>query len=355
MRRLLTVAVILLVVLAAAGWLAREQLGEILFARAVEATYGTDATAGLDDGLHVILCGTGSPLPDPDRSGPCALVIAGKQVFLVDAGSGAGRRIGQIGVPLAKVDATFLTHFHSDHIDGMGEVLMLRWAGSGRKVPMPVYGPPGVDKVVSGFDTAYTADYGYRIAHHGADIMPRSGAGAQAFTIPSQDGVQTVYDKNGIKVRAFAVKHDPVEPALGYRFDYKGRSVVISGDTAPTAIVSRVCNGCDVLVHEVLNPEMVGKIAATARQRRDPRIAKIMSDIPGYHSSPVAVAGIAQRGKARMLLFTHIVPRMPTRLLHPYFLRGVAKAYSGEVVMGEDGMLISLPARSKEIERADLL
>lgn len=355
MRRLLTVAVIIVAVLAAAGWLARERLGEILYARAVEASYGTDATTGLDDGLHVILCGTGSPLPDPDRSGPCALVIAGKQVFLVDSGSGAGRRIGQIGVPLAKVDATFLTHFHSDHIDGLGEVLMLRWAGSGRTAPMPIYGPQGVDKVVSGFATAYTADYGYRIAHHGADIMPRSGAGARAFTIPSQDGAQTVYDKDGVKVQAFAVKHDPVEPALGYRFDYKGRSVVISGDTAPTAAIARMCNGCDVLVHEVLNPEMVGKIAETARQSGDVRIAKIMSDIPGYHSAPVAVANIARRGKARMLVFTHIVPRMPTRVLHPYFLRGVAQAYSGEVVMGEDGLQISLPARSKTIERADLL
>lgn len=355
MRRLLTVAVIIVAVLAAAGWLARERLGEALFSRAVEATYGTDATADLEDGLHVILCGTGSPLPDPARSGPCALVIADQQVFLVDAGSGAGRRIGQIGVPLAKVDATFLTHFHSDHIDGLGEVLMLRWAGSGRTLAMPVYGPPGVDKVVSGFDTAYTADYGYRIAHHGADIMPRSGAGARAFTIPSQDGAQTVYDKDGVKVQAFAVKHDPVEPALGYRFDYKGRSVVISGDTAPTAAIARMCNGCDVLVHEVLNPAMVGKIAETARQRGDVRIAKIMSDIPGYHSAPVAVANIARRGKARMLVFTHIVPRMPTRVLHPYFLRGVAQAYSGEVVMGEDGLQISLPARSKTIERADLL
>lgn len=354
MRRVLLIAVLVAGV-AAGLWMARDPLGELVYGRAVKAGYGTDVTADLDDGLHVILCGTGSPLPDPDRSGPCMLVIAGKQVFLVDAGSGAGRRIGQIGVPLAKVDATFLTHFHSDHIDGLGEVLMLRWAGSGRAKPMPVYGPQGVDKVVSGFDTAYTADYSYRIAHHGADIMPRSGAGAQAFTIASVNGAQTVTDRGGVKVQAFGVKHDPVTPALGYRFDYKGRSVVISGDTAPTATVARICNGCDVLVHEVLNPDMVGKIAATAKARGDRRIAKIMSDIPGYHSSPMAVAGIARQGKARMLLFTHIVPRMPSRLLHPYLLRGVAEAYAGDVVMGEDGKRVSLPARSDRIEQADLL
>lgn len=354
MRRLVVVLLLLAGVLAAA-WAARERLGEMVFARALEATYGKDATADLKDGLHVILCGTGSPLPDPARSGPCTLVIAGKQVFLVDAGSGAGRRIGQIGVPLGKIDATFLTHFHSDHIDGLGEVLMLRWAGSGRTVPMPVYGPEGVDKVVSGFDTAYTADYGYRIAHHGADIMPRSGAGASAMRIASEGSQKIVYNRAGVKVTAFRVKHDPVTPALGYRFDYKGRSVVISGDTAPTPAVSKMCSGCDLLVNEVLNSEMVGKISVTAGARGDTRIAKIMSDIPGYHTSPVDAARMAQTGKARMLVFTHIVPRMPSRLLHPYFLRGVAEAYSGTVVMGEDGLKISLPAGSNAIEQAGLL
>lgn len=355
MRRVVIGLIVIIAIIAGLAWFSRDRLGEIVFNRAVEANYGQDATAGLPDGLHVILCGTGSPLPDPDRSGPCTLVLAGKQLFLVDAGSGAGRRIGEIGVPLGRIDATLLTHFHSDHIDGLGEVLMLRWAASGRKQPMPVYGPQGVERVVSGFDTAYTADYGYRIAHHGADIMPRSGAGARALTINSVADPLPVYNRGGVKISAFSVKHNPVEPALGYRFVYKGRSVVISGDTAPTSTVARACNGCDVLVHEVLNPAMVGRISESAAARGDRRIAKIMSDIPGYHSSPVAVAGIARKGKARMLVFTHIVPRMPSRLLHPYFLRGVAKAYPGKVVMGEDGMQISLPAGSDRIEQADLL
>lgn len=355
MRRVVIGLIVIVAIVAGLAWFSRDRLGEIVFDRAVGASYGKDATAGLPDGLHVILCGTGSPLPDPDRSGPCTLVLAGKQLFLVDAGSGAGRQIGEMSIPLGRIDATLLTHFHSDHIDGLGEVLMLRWAASGRKQPMPVYGPEGVDRVVSGFDTAYTADYGYRIAHHGADIMPRSGAGARALTIATAEAGHTVYDRGGVKITAFEVKHDPVEPAVGYRFEYKGRSVVISGDTAPTSTVAQMCNGCDVLVHEVLNPAMVGKISETARAHGDRRIAKIMSDIPGYHSSPVAVAGIAKRGRARMLVFTHIVPRMPSKLLHPFFLRGVAAAYPGRVVMGEDGMQISLPAGSDRIEQADLL
>lgn len=342
---------------AAGLWLARDPLGEAFYARAVQSAYGRDATDGLPDGLHVILCGTGSPLPDPSRSGPCTLVIAGSQVFLVDAGSGAGRRIGQIGVPLARLDAILLTHFHSDHIDGLGEVLMLRWAGSGRPRPTPIHGPSGVERVVAGFDTAYTADYGYRIEHHGADIMPRSGAGGTAlpFVFAPGKGSQVIHDTKGVRITAFRVKHDPVEPSVGYRFDYKGRSVVISGDTAPTQAVSNACNGCDVLVHEVLNAQMVGRIAAAARANGDRRIAKIMSDIPGYHSAPVDAARVARQGKAGMLVFTHIVPMMPSRLLHPYFLRGVSGAYSGPVVMGEDGLRISLPARSSRIEQADML
>lgn len=348
----------MVIAIASAGiWFARVPLGEAIYARAVNSAYGQDATADLPDGLHVILCGTGSPLPDPDRSGPCTLVVAGKQMFLIDAGSSAGRRIGQMMVPLARLDAAFLTHFHSDHIDGLGEVMMLRWAASGRKAPLPVYGPVGVERVVAGFNTAYTADFGYRIAHHGADIMPRSGAGGRAmrFDLPVEPLSLVVLEKGDVRVTAFTVRHDPVEPSVGYRFDYKGRSVVISGDTARDDTVATACNGCDLMVHEALNPDMVGRIQAAARKAGDTRIAKIMSDIPGYHTSPVEAASIARQGKAKMLVLTHIVPRMPTALLHPYFVKGASAVYSGPIIIGTDGMLFSLPARSGKIERDALL
>ena len=115
----------------------------------------TNLPASLPDGLHVLVCGAGGPLADPKRSGPCVAIIAGETVVVIDSGSGAGRNLGRFGLAPSNVDALFLTHFHSDHIDGLGEVAMLRWAGSGRTSPLPVHGPAGVEEIVEGFNIAY--------------------------------------------------------------------------------------------------------------------------------------------------------------------------------------------------------
>ena len=158
-------------------------IGMALMARAADARAGRDATAGLPDGLHVALCGTGSPLPDPTRAGPCSVVIAGKRIFVVDTGDGGARNILLMGIPPGRIEALFLTHFHSDHIDGLGPLMLLRWTGSAAHSPLPVYGPPGVERVVAGFDAAYALDNGYRTAHHGATIVPPSGAGGAAMPL----------------------------------------------------------------------------------------------------------------------------------------------------------------------------
>src|SRR4029434_164695 len=122
---------------------------------AAERAIGSDAIAELPDGLHVLLCGAGSPLADPQRSGPCVAVIAGTHLFEVDAGDGAGRNLTRLNLPPGRVEALFLTHFHSDHIDGLGELTVLRWAGGNHKDPLPVFGSTGVEAVVTGFNAAY--------------------------------------------------------------------------------------------------------------------------------------------------------------------------------------------------------
>ena len=156
-------------------------IGSALFERAVRERVGRDATAGLPDGLHVALCGTGSPLPSPGRAGPCTVVIAGNQIFVVNIGEGGGRNISLMGLPLGRIAGVFLTHFHSDHIDGLGPMMLLRWAGSSNTSPLPVHGPSGVEAIVDGCKTAYIADNGYRTAHHGDAIVPSAAERGLGF------------------------------------------------------------------------------------------------------------------------------------------------------------------------------
>jgi hypothetical protein len=201
-----------------------------------------------------------------------------------------------MGLPIGRIDAILLTHFHSDHIGGLGEMMLVRWASTGNSEPVEVFGPPGVESVVEGFNRAYELDKGYRVAHHGAEIVPPSGAGgtARPFALPEgEDGRRTILEEDGVRITAFSVDHSPVHPAVGYRFDYKGRSVLISGDTVQSRNLTEVARGADLLVHEGLQAKLVGMIHEAAVKHGQRNIAKITKDIPGYHTTPEEAAKIA--------------------------------------------------------------
>jgi len=170
-------------------------------------------------------------------------------------------------------------------------------------VPVPGDGAVGVDRVVDGLAAAYALDALYRTAHHGEGIAPPSGNGGRA--VPYDLGSdpmasQVILEANGLTVTAFNVDHAPISPAVGYRFDYKGRSVVVSGDTAVSPNVTVMSKGADVLVHEALQPKIIERFEAGARERGAHGLAKIMHDILDYHTSPEEAANIAQRGRGRL-------------------------------------------------------
>ncbi|GGI80608.1 ribonuclease Z [Polymorphobacter multimanifer] len=339
---------------AGTAWALQVPLTTLLLARIAADRIGRDITATLPDGLHVILCGTGSPLPDPSRAGPCTLVIAGRQQILVDAGEGSARSLATLGVPAGGIDALFLTHFHSDHFDGLGPLLLQRWVGRAATSPLPVHGPAGVERIVQGFNFAYTADNGYRTAHHGPKIAPPAGAGALArpFAVPSAP--RNVLEKDGLTITAFAVDHSPVHPAIGYRFTYKGRSLVISGDTAKSARVATAARGADLLIHEALQPKLVAILTNALADRGRPNTAQIMRDILDYHSSPEDAAEVAAAAGVRALVLTHIVPPIPARIFHKAFLGDAASRFNGPITVGTDGLMLSLPAGSTAIDVRDL-
>ena len=346
--------IVLLVLLLAAGALfaLRGPLALRVMDRALARTMGADPIAELPDGLHVLLCGAGGPLPDPVRSGPCAAVIAGRSMVVVDAGTGGARNLQRLGFAPGRVDALFLTHFHSDHIDGLGEMAMLRWTGAAHDTKLPVYGPAGVEEVVEGFGRAYRQDATYRTAHHGPTVTPPSGAGmtVHPFVLPAPGEAPVVFEANGLRVMAFAVDHDPIRPAVGYRFEYGGRSVVVSGDTKKSANLEAQARGVDLLVHEALAPQLVKHLHDAAEAAGRANIAKITNDILNYHTTPVEAAEIAKAAGAKQLLFYHVIPPLPLPGLDVVFLEGVSDAFPGGVTLGRDGTLISLPKGSSAVE-----
>lgn len=352
LKKIAIAAVVLLALAAILNYTIGDRLVIQLMQKRIVAGLSGKTFAEFGDGLNVVLCGAGSPFPDLERAGPCVAVIAGQQVLIVDSGSGSARQLAPSGISAGKIAAVLLTHFHSDHIDGLGELLMQRWGNGAHVSPTPVLGPPGVEQVVEGFNRAYGLDDGYRVAHHGAKIMPPSGAGgvAQPFALPALGEGLVVWQQDGLKVTAFQVDHAPVAPAVGYRFDYKGRSALISGDTRKSANLAQFAEGVDLLVHEALNEELVEVIADSAKQAGVGNIEQIMHDIQGYHTTPVQAAEIAQAAGVKQLLYYHIVPALPVRRLQPIFLRGVAAAYDGGVTLGQDRSWVSLPANSTVVK-----
>lgn len=234
---------------AAGAWVMRGEIATALMRHAYERAMSRDPLAELPDGLHVGLCGAGSPMPDPARAGPCVAVVAGRQLFVVNSGPGSTRRLQLMQLPPAQVSAVFLTHFHSDHIGDLGELMLQHWGGGATTTPLPIYGPTGVDQMVAGFEQAYSLDRGYRVAHHGPKVMPPTGWGgvAHPFAISKTGPNVVVLSGPDLTVTAFPVDHEPVEPAVGYLFVYKGRRLVVSGDTAPSPRLEAVARGADVL------------------------------------------------------------------------------------------------------------
>lgn len=344
-------------VLAGTGYAALQMTSvqDALFERAVKARAGVQTEELLSrDALHVVLCGTGSPLPDPERGSACAAIFAGGHFFLVDAGAGAAVRLARFGVPMGGLSGVLLTHFHSDHMAGLPDVSLQSWA-AGRHAPLTLYGPPGVERVARGFEEAFKLDAGYRTAHHGAELMPPSGGRYAPVTVPLLNDFSeaVVFDEDGVKITAFRVGHAPVEPAYGYRIDYEGRSVIFSGDTVKHPNMARMGKGADVMVHEALAGHMVSAIAE-ALEPAQPHTGQILRDTINYHTSPVQAAESANEAGVPLLVYSHVVPPLPNAIARTLFLRGVEEVRGEGVMVGYDGLYLRLPVDGGEIEKRDL-
>jgi ribonuclease Z len=350
--RLILWAVVCAVAVAALVVSQRELIVLALAKRQIATvTRNVDPAASLADGLHVGLCGAGSPFADEKRGAPCTIVIAGRHLFVFDAGGSAARGIGRMQINIGKVEALFLTHYHSDHIDGLGELMLQRWGVGTATSPLPIYGPEGLETVLAGFQQAYSQDRDWRVAHHGNKIIPPAGFGgvAHPFVLPADTGRVVVLAEPDLEIVAFAVNHEPISHAVGYRIRYKDRTVVISGDTRKSAAVAREAKDVDLLLHEALSPPLLSLLEQGFRDADRLALATVMKDVVSYHTTPEEAAEIAQGAGVKALVYHHIVPPLPNSGLNSLFVGRSAQIFGGTLKVGEDGDWFSLPAGSTAI------
>lgn len=336
---------VLLIGAGAAAYVFRGEIATRLVERTAQSAMAENLRTDLPDGLHAAFCGTGSPLPDRTRAGPCLAIIAGPHLFVFDAGDGASETLSLMGVQQSEIEALFLTHLHSDHIDGIDTLALQHWASGSARTPLNVVGPPGTSRVVAGLNEAYAIDQGYRLAHHGPDVMPPSGAGmvAREFAVPLADGEEVeVHNQDGVRIVAFRVDHAPTE-AVGYRVEYAGRSIVISGDTARSASLTQAAHGADLLIHEAISPRLDAIMHEAARESGRENISAIFHDIMDYHTSPEDAGHVAQEAGVGALAITHFLPQTPIPGLAHTFVQAAKRSYDGPVFAMADGDVISLP------------
>lgn len=269
----------------------------------------------------VILLGTGNPYPDPNKSGPAVAVVAGGRAYLVDVGAGVVRRATKAAMRLGIVElrpeylnVAFVTHLHSDHTLGLADLILTPWV-IGRRRPLELYGPPGIEAMANHLLKAYDQDIQMRLG--GLEAKTVAGFRVQVHEI--EPGV--VFRDGDVTVSAFAVNHGTWKHAFGYRFDTADRSIVISGDTAPSESLVEQAKGCDVLVHEVYSSDIL-----------DTWPADRQSYHKTFHTSGVELGRLASRIQPKLLVLYHQLSFSPKESI----MREVTRNYDGDVAYGED-------------------
>lgn len=300
-----------------------------------------NATIDTDfDGFKVTMCGTSSPIAAEGRAQACVAVETPEHLYLVDAGSGSATVANLTGIPMAKLRGILVTHFHSDHISDIGDHNLYSWV-AGRPAPLQIIGPEGVGKLVDGLNIAYELDRGYRVAHHGEELLDPELGVLESMQI--NEGV--ILEQDGLSITAFEVSHPPIEPAFGYRFDYEGRSVVVSGDSLVTDTIIEMSDGADLVLHDAMMLRVVQTLEGFSRTAGNIRIATVLHDIQDYHANTDDLQRLVDSANIGQLALYHLVPSPRNALALTAFSNAVPEG----ALLTEDGMVFSLPAGSEAI------
>ena len=293
------------------------------------------------DALRVFMCGTASPLGNSDRAQACVAVLTPGHFYIVDAGAGSGARVTRENLPVKRLQGILLTHFHSDHIAELYEMNLASWV-RGRPEPLRVFGPRGVRSVVQGVNSTYELDRKYRIEHHGSDLLPEHLGKLTHETV--REGV--ILEDGDLTITAYIAEHQPAEPAVGYRFDYRGRSVVISGDSNVTDKTINISRGADLLLHDALSTPLVTQMARAAETAGLNRMSRIMYDVLDYHASVQSLVALNGKVDVGMVGYYHLVPVPGNLIMAQVFERNLP----GNYVVTNDRDWFELPSGSEEIK-----
>jgi ribonuclease BN (tRNA processing enzyme) len=287
---------------------------------------------GLDQAprTRIVLLGTGTPSPDPDRSGPATAIVVNGTPYLVDFGPGVVRRVaaaqqkGVAGLSVTNLRVAFVTHLHSDHTAGFPDLILTPWA-VGRRAPLEVYGPKGLKGMAAHILKAYGEDIAIRRKDKKALGVPEQAEGYRVRAREIRPGV--VYKDENVTVTAFPVRHGDVPRAFGYRFETPDRTIVISGDAAPSQSIVDHCRGCDVLIHEAYSMMTYDAVSPPyQRYRRE------------HHTSSAELAALATRARPGLLILYHRANPGGVGRPNPEetLLDEIRRVYRGKVVTGHD-------------------
>ena len=267
--------------------------------------------------MELVMTGTGSPLPSPDRAGPSQFVQVGGRSFLIDCGRGCLMRLAGAATGPAAIERLLLTHLHSDHVTDVNDLITTRWITGFPAAPLPVVGPVGTASFIDDTLTMLGPDIGWRITHHDDLEAP-----PEVPVTETAGGL--VFEDAEIRILAAPTDHRPVHPTIGYRIEAEGASVVLGGDTVPCPALDELCVGADVYVQTVIRDDLISQVPVAR-----------LNDVIDYHSTVVDAAQTAARAGVGTLVLNHCVPT-PMPGTEAEWIAIAAEHFHGEVLLPGD-------------------
>ncbi|MFC5584262.1 MBL fold metallo-hydrolase [Nitratireductor kimnyeongensis] len=308
------------------------------------ASAASPATA--DKGTRLILLGTGGgPTPLPNRNQPASVLLVNDEPYVIDAGNGVARQLMLAGIGSHRIGKIFITHHHDDHNADMGTLMGLAWS-NGRAVPSDAFGPPGTEAMVRAFVDYFEPNSAVRRAFSGGKNAP-----SELFRGHDVAGSGFVYEDENVRVTCVENTHYPNQGhkdgvhhvSYAYRFETADRVIVFSGDTAVSEELAGLTKGADVLVHEVINVERTGVLIGKkfAEQGRSPEeIERVLKAVIAIHTPLEDVGRLAEGAGVKTLVLNHFVPGFDPEETPESWVAGIRAHYAGEIIVGEDLMVI---------------